>query len=54
MYKRQDNTNATAYNVQFSSDGIHYEKVLDKTEVTYAEALEDKVDVSSYSQDTVK
>lgn len=51
---KADNTNATAYNVQFSSDGIHYEKVLDKTEVAYAEALEDKVDVSSYSQDTVK
>ena len=46
---KADNTNATAYNVQFSSDGIHYEKVLDKTEVTYAEALEDKVDAVSYT-----
>ena len=54
MAFKADNTNATSYNVQFSEDGINYEKVLDRTGVAYQETLEDKVDVSSYAKDTVR
>ena len=54
MAFKADNTNATEYNVQFSEDGTNYEKVLEKTDVAYKEALEDKVDVSNYSKETVR
>ena len=49
-----DNTNATAYNIELSEDGTNYEKVIDKTGVTYKQAIEDKFNPSSYSKDTVK
>ena len=32
---KADNTNATAYNIQFSEDGVNYEKVIDKANVAY-------------------
>ena len=51
---KANNTNATAYNVQFSEDGTNYEKVIDKTGVEYKTALEDKFDPSTYSKDTVR
>ncbi|MCI9618156.1 MAG: hypothetical protein HFG31_09250, partial [Eubacterium sp.] len=54
MAFKADNTNATDYNVQFSEDGTNYEKVLEKTDVAYKEALEDKVDVSNYSKESVR
>lgn len=51
---KANNTNATAYNIQFSEDGKNYEKVIDKTGVEYKTALEDKFDPSTYSKDTVR
>ncbi len=32
---KANNTNATAYNIQFSEDGVNYEKVIDKTGAAY-------------------
>lgn len=54
MAFKADNTNAISYNVQFSDDGTAYETVVEKEGVAYKEALEDKVDVSNYSRDTVR
>lgn len=51
---KANNTNATAYNIQFSEDGTNYEKVIDKTGVEYKTALEDKFNPSTYSKDTVR
>ncbi len=54
MAFKAENTSATAYNVEFSSDGTNYETVAEVTEKAYADTYEDKVDTSSYTQGTVK
>ncbi len=51
---KANNTNATAYNIEFSGDGTNYEKVIDVTGAEYKEALEDKFDGTKYTQDTVR
>ena len=51
---KADNTNATAYNIQFSADGENYETVTEVTGAAFKEALEDEFDASKYHQDTVR
>lgn len=53
MSFKGDITNATDYKVEFSNDGTNYETVLNKTGVAYSSVIEDKLDLSSYSQDGV-
>ena len=51
---KADNTYSSDYTIQFSSDGTNYETVYTATDVVYSEFLEDKVDVSDYTQDIVR
>ena len=51
---KANNTNATEYNIEFSEDGTNYEKVIDKTNVEYKAAYEDKFDADSYSKDKIR
>lgn len=51
---KANNTNATEYNIEFSEDGTKYEKVIDKTNVEYKAAYEDKFDADSYSKYKVR
>lgn len=54
MAFKANNTNATAYNIEFSGDGTNYEKVIDVTGAEYMEPYEDKFDPSKYTQNTVR
>lgn len=51
---KANNTNATAYTVEFSENGTDYEKVIDVTKAEYKDAYEDKFDASNYNQETVR
>ncbi len=53
MSFKSDITNATDYKVEFSNDGNNYEKVLEKTGINYSSVLEDKLDLTNYSQSGV-
>lgn len=51
---KADNTNATYYTVEFSSDGETYEQVISVENAAYKDVLENKFDPTVYSQDTVR
>lgn len=53
MYEN-NNHRATEYEILFSADGINYEQVFYVKDAKYSKFMSDLVDVSNYTQDTVR